>query len=96
MIANVLIGLGLLFVVIGTVGVLRLRDIYSRLQASGVSDNAGLGLILLGLVVRGGFERHDLTLGFLLLLLLVTNPIVTHSVAKSAFTQRHSGTEEEQ
>ena len=96
MISYIFIGLGLLFVGIGSVGILRFRDIYSRLQASGVSDNAGLGLILIGLITYGGFEKRDLALAFLLFLLLVTNPIVTHSIAKSAFTQRHLDSEEEE
>ncbi len=95
MITTILMGLGLLFLTIGTVGILRFRDIYSRLQASGVSDNAGLGLLLLGLIAIGGLEGRDLALGFLLVLLLVTNPIATHSIAKSAFTQRHASSEEE-
>ncbi|MEA3238430.1 MAG: monovalent cation/H(+) antiporter subunit G [Candidatus Bipolaricaulota bacterium] len=89
MISNVLIGLGLVFVAIGTIGILRFRDVYSRLQASGVSDNAGLGLILIGLIVRNGLSVDDLKLGLLLLLLLLTNPIITHSIAKSAFVRRH-------
>ncbi|MFC2099746.1 cation:proton antiporter [Candidatus Bipolaricaulota bacterium] len=91
MIAYVLIGAGALFVAIGTIGVLRFRDVYSRLQASGVSDNAGLGLILVGLTVYGGWTRHDIALLLLLALLLVTNPIVTHSIARSAFVRRHGG-----
>ena len=95
MIAYVLIGLGLTFVLIGTVGILRFRDVYSRLQASGVSDNAGLGLILIGLTVHGGWERHDAALLLLLLLLLITNPIATHSIARSAFVRRHTGREGE-
>ncbi|HEX32552.1 MAG TPA: cation:proton antiporter [Candidatus Acetothermia bacterium] len=89
MISNVLIGIGLFFVVIGTIGILRFRDVYSRLQASGVSDNAGLGLILIGLIVRSGFSSDDLKLWLLLFLLLLTNPIITHSIAKSAFVMRH-------
>jgi multicomponent Na+:H+ antiporter subunit G len=90
-IAYALIGAGTLFVAIGTIGVLRFRDVYSRLQASGVSDNAGLGLILVGLIVYGGWNRHDIALLLLLALLLVTNPIVTHSIARSAFVRRHGG-----
>ncbi len=93
MMVTILAGLGALFVAIGTVGILRFSDVYSRLQASGVSDNAGLGLILVGLIVHGGWERHDLTLVLLLIVLLVTNPIATHSIAKSAFVQRHTGEE---
>lgn len=87
--AYVLMGLGIGFVFVGSLGMLRFRDVYSRLQASGVSDNAGLGLILIGLILHSGWDRHDITLLLLLLLMLITNPIVTHSVARSAFVQRH-------
>ncbi len=89
MISWALISLGLLLVLIGTLGVLRLPDVYSRLQASGVSDNAGLGVVLAGLIARNGLDRTDLILGLLLALLLLTNPIVTHSIAKSTFTLEH-------
>ncbi len=94
MIGTILIGIGVGFVLIGTIGILRFRDLYSRLQASGVSDNAGVGLILVGLIVRGGLEPIDLTLGLLLLLLIITNPVVTHAIAKSAFVNRHTGGKE--
>lgn len=87
--AYVIMGVGVGFVLIGSLGMLRFRDIYSRLQASGVSDNAGLGLILIGLILHSGWDRHDVTLLLLLLLMLITNPIVTHSVARSAFVQEH-------
>jgi len=78
---------GLVF--LGSVGMLRFSDVYSRLQASGVSDNAGLGLVLLGILLHSGWNPHDLTLVLLLALMLITNPIVTHSIARSAFVQRH-------
>ena len=93
--AYIVIGLGVAFVFVGTLGMLRFRDVYSRLQASGVSDNAGLGLILIGLVLHSGWQRHDITLLLLLLLMLITNPIVTHSIARSAFVQRHQEEEEQ-
>ncbi|MCK4571251.1 monovalent cation/H(+) antiporter subunit G [Candidatus Bipolaricaulota bacterium] len=93
--AYVIMGVGVGFVLIGSLGMLRFRDIYSRLQASGVSDNAGLGLILIGLILHSGWDRHDVTLVLLLLLMLITNPIVTHSVARSAFVQRHREEDEQ-
>ncbi len=95
MISGILIGIGLAFVLIGTIGILRFGDVYSRLQAGGVSDNAGLGLVLIGLVVRGGWEAHDAGLLLLLALLLLTNPIATHSIARSAFVRRHTGEDPE-
>ena len=92
----IIMGVGVGFVLIGSLGMLRFRDIYSRLQASGVSDNAGLGLILIGLIVHSGWDRHDITLLLLLFIMLITNPIVTHSVARSAFVQGHKDEEDEQ
>jgi len=89
----ILAGLGAAFVLIGTLGILRFDDLYSRLQASGVSDNVGAALILIALIVRNGWSWHDATLLFLLFLLLLTNPIATHSIAKSAFTRGHEGGE---
>ena len=91
MIGTILAGCGALLVAIGTFGIVRFRDVYSRLQASGVSDNAGLAAILLGLILYEGWAPIDWTLLFLLILMLATNPIATHSIAKSAFVQRHSG-----
>jgi len=90
-----IMGLGVGFIIIGSIGILRFRDIHSRLQASGVSDNAGLGLVLIGLILHSGWERHDITLLLLLFILLITNPIVTHSVARSAFVQGYKGVDEE-
>jgi len=91
LIGTALAAAGALLVATGTFGIVRFRDVYSRLQASGVSDNAGLALVLLGLVVHEGWAPMDWTLLFLLLLMLVTNPIATHSIAKSAFVQRYTG-----
>jgi len=87
----ILASIGVAFVLIGTVGILRFRDLYSRLQASGVSDNVGVALILIGLICRNGLQWNDATLFFLLFLLLLTNQIATHSIAKSAFTRGHKG-----
>lgn len=92
--AFVLMGLGAAFVIVGSLGMVRFSDVYSRLQASGVSDNAGVGLILLGAVLHTGWQAHDAALLLLLLLILLTNPIVTHSIARSAFVQQHREREE--
>ncbi|MFW5722961.1 MAG: cation:proton antiporter, partial [Halochromatium sp.] len=48
---SVLLGVaGAFFFIAGTVGVLRLPDIFTRLHALTKADNLGLGLILLALL----------------------------------------------
>jgi len=89
MIAWILVGLGCAFLIIGTIGIVRFRDVYSRLQASGVSDNVGSAILLVGLMVLDGLTARDAALLFLIALLLITNPIATHSIARSAFASHH-------
>ncbi|GMA31331.1 monovalent cation/H(+) antiporter subunit G [Litorihabitans aurantiacus] len=70
-----LLAVGTLFVVVGTVGVLRLPDLATRLHAVAKADNLGLGLIVAALVLRavtgdeGGGVAAKLVLVWLLALL---------------------------
>jgi len=88
--ASALIYLGAFLVLVGTVGILRFSDVYSRLQASGVSDTVGVTLLIFGLVLSGGWDRSDWALLLIIVLLLATNPVATHSIAKSAFVRHHA------
>lgn len=50
--AAALLCAGAFFFLAGTVGLLRLPDVYTRLHALTKVDNLGLGLIVLGLMLR--------------------------------------------
>ena len=47
----VLIAAGAAFVVIGSVGLVRFPDFYTRLHPAGVTDTLGAGLVLTGLML---------------------------------------------
>ncbi len=84
----ILIYLGLVVMFIGSIGIARLPDIYSRLQASGAGDTVGVIVVLIGFLLRDGLRFSDTFLGLMILFFLVTGPIVTHSIAKSAFLSK--------
>lgn len=84
----ILIYLGLVLMLVGSFGIARMPDIYSRLQASGVSDTVGVIVMLTGFLLRNGFRFSDSFIGLLVLFFFVTGPIVTHSIAKSAFLSK--------
>ena len=77
--------LGAIFCVIGGLGLLRLPDFYSRMHGGGITDTLGAGLILVGLMVLGGWSLITVKLILILLFLLLTSPTGTHAVARAAF-----------
>ena len=75
---------GTAFVLVGSLGMLRLPDFYSRLHGAGVVDTMGAGLILVGLVLQGGLSTASIKLILILWFMLFTGPIATHALAQAA------------
>ncbi len=84
MIASVFIFFGLVFFFFGTVGMIRFPDIYTRLQASSKCDGAGTVALLIGLILLEGFNIFSLRILIIIFFLLITNPVSTHAIARSA------------
>jgi multicomponent Na+:H+ antiporter subunit G len=76
---------GSAFCVIGAIGLIRMPDFYTRMHGASVTDTAGAGLILLGLVLQAGFTLVAAKLLILALLILFTAPTATHALARAAF-----------
>ncbi|WP_316976730.1 monovalent cation/H(+) antiporter subunit G [Shumkonia mesophila] len=72
------------FCVIGAVGMLRMPDVFTRMHAAGIIDTAGLGLILIGLMLQAGFTLVMVKLALILVFVLYTSPMSTHALAQSA------------
>jgi len=80
----VLIGGGGIFVVIGAVGLNRMPDVFTRMQATSVGDTFGAGLMIVGMIVQAGFSLVAAKLLFILLFLWFTGPVATHALARAA------------
>lgn len=82
----VLAGLGLLFSLSGAVGVLRMPDLYTRIQCSSKNVTMGTLPALLALVVGAGLYSPYGTRALLVaVLLLVMNPLSGHALARAAY-----------
>nr|WP_262928516.1 monovalent cation/H(+) antiporter subunit G [Streptomyces sp. TRM68416] len=75
---------GALAVLTGAVGLLRFPDFYTRIHAAGITDSAGAGLILLGLLLRVDAWSTAVRLLIIVLFLALTGPTATHSLAHAA------------
>ncbi|MCY3968960.1 MAG: monovalent cation/H(+) antiporter subunit G [Acidobacteria bacterium] len=80
----VLLVIGGLFCVVGGIGLHRFSDFYQRTHAASVTDTAGAGLMLLGLMFQGGVSMVTLKLILVLTFLLFTSPAIAHALVKAA------------
>jgi len=83
-ISAILVLAGGFFFVAGTVGLLRLPDLFSRLHALTKADNLGLGLIMLGLLPFVPDVFYGAKLVLLWLLVMVSGATGAHLIAKRA------------
>ncbi len=81
----VLIITGLFFIVVGLIGIYRFDNFYARLLSAADIDTIGLITILIGVAFLSGFNSFTLKLILILIVILVINPIVTSSIASSAY-----------
>ncbi len=75
---------GLFFLFVGTVGLLRLPDIYNRLHATTKCDTLGAGLVLLSLILQSSLAV-GIRLFLLIIFILATNPTAAHVIARAAY-----------
>ena len=76
--------IGVLALLIGALGLLRLPDVYCRIHAVGMIDTAGAGFIILGMVFHEGISLVTVKLVLIGVFLFFTSPIATHAVAQVA------------
>ena len=79
---------GIFFLLIGSIGTIRLPDFYSRTHATSKSDTLGMMLIIIGLIIYEGMNINSGKLFLILLFILLANPIGAHALARAAI---HSG-----
>ena len=76
---------GIFFLLVGSIGTVRLPDFYSRTHATSKSDTLGLLLIITGLIIYEGFHINSLKLLLILLFIALANPIGAHALARAAY-----------
>jgi len=86
---DVLIGLGLIFAVAGVIGVNKMPDTFCRMQASTCIATLGmLGVMIGGILYAAvimGSASAAVKIGVIGLMIILTNPIGGHAIAKGAY-----------
>jgi multicomponent Na+:H+ antiporter subunit G len=79
-----LVTAGAVFFFAGTVGLLRLPDVYARLHALAKADNLGLGFVVAGLLLQAEGAGEALKLLLIWLAALGSSATASHLVARFA------------
>ncbi len=79
---------GIVFVVSGAVGLVRMPDLYTRLHAASLTDTGGTILIGLALIVQAVFVFDNnmaaIKMTLILFFTMFTSPTASHALAKTA------------
>ena len=79
---------GALFLLVGAIGVLRFPDFYTRLHAVSVCDTLGAGLVLVGLMLQGGFSLVTVKLLLIFYFMVFSGPTAVHALAQAALQSK--------
>ena len=80
----VLIVVGVLFDLFGCIGLVRLPDIYNRLQAATKCVTLGTCMILVGVVVKTGMGAAGMKALLCAAFVLLTSPVAAHALSRAA------------
>ncbi|MGF7183952.1 multicomponent Na+:H+ antiporter subunit G [Desulfitispora alkaliphila] len=85
-IVSLFVLVGVFFVLAGTIGVLRLPDVYGRMHAATKSSTLGVASIMLGMLVFFSFQGNASMKTILgILFIFMTAPVGAHMISRAAY-----------
>jgi len=81
---------GALLVLLGTFGVLRFPDVYTRIHAASITDTGGASLVILGLALISGLQLVTIKLVLVWVFIMLTSPAAANALANAAFSSGHA------
>ena len=89
-IIDLLIAVGLVFACAGTIGIIKMPDPFSRMQAATCISTLGMLGVAVGGVLYAALIMHSasaaIKIAVIALMVLVTNPVGSHAIAKGAYS----------
>jgi multicomponent Na+:H+ antiporter subunit G len=76
---------GSLFAFVAALGVLRMPDVFTRMQASTKASTLGLGCLLIGAALQFGDQAAIIRVVAIAAFVLVTTPVSAHLIARGSY-----------
>lgn len=75
---------GVFFMLVGSIGLIRLPDFYTRVHAAGKVDTLGVLMFVAGMIVYTGFSLDSAKLLLIFIFVALTSPVASHALARRA------------
>lgn len=85
MIYKGLLVLSWVYIIFGIIGIFRFKNMYARLLTSSKIDTVATLTILVALIIKSGFNSLSLRLFIIIIFLMITSPVSSHIIARSAY-----------
>ena len=89
-IIDLLIAVGLVFAAAGTKGILKMPDVFSRMQAATCISTLGMIGVAIGGILYAALVMHSassaIKIAVIALMIMCTNPVGSHAIAKGAYS----------
>jgi len=85
MISGALMLIGSIFYFVGTLGIIRFPDLYTRLQAATLPVVIGAAGIAFGVILLEGMSAASAKTFLTVVFLLLTSPVASHAIARAGY-----------
>lgn len=75
---------GVFFMLVGSLGLIRLPDFYTRVHAAGKVDTLGVLMFVAGMAAYAGFSLESGKLLLIFIFVALTSPVASHALARRA------------
>lgn len=76
--------IGLFFIVSSVVGIIRLKDTYTKAHAAGIADSCGIPMTLVGLYITNYQTVSIMKITILIVLIFLLSPTATYMLLKTS------------
>lgn len=89
--ADLIILIAIVFIGAGIYGLFRFRDFYARILITSKVETLGSITFIIGIIIHSGITFFSAKLILLMVTLIITNPLATHAIARSAYKAGYKG-----
>ena len=82
---DIIIIIGALFILLGVIGIIKFKNVYTRILVSAKIDTVGTITIILGIALKHGLSFFSLKALLILCIMIIINPLTSHMIARSAY-----------